>query len=310
MAGTLNETAVNVSYSAGEGVTTINVSFIYESTKVITTATHVTNEVLNVLRRVPAKPPGGKQNFNLNSCSANQTSGSKTTFTASATYDDATLPPDGEKGSPGENDPGGGGGGGPCLPPKKETSSTIKAMKDFPLKNSCDTPIMPSPQIEVTLIQRTVVEYFSGTDTGAAQKDLGEGVGNIDMAETRAQNARLGFDQRDLEGACPPDENAPAPGNNQDMRERNRPCGSLLQGGSIGAVEQGPCGPMFAVTKTFIDGDFQAAGIFQADYMKCGYGANNDLHVGTHNGVNFPIVALRGIGGVIPWPGQPGIRDN
>ena len=309
MAGTLKETSVNVSYAASERTTTINVSFIYESTAALTTAALVTSEILAIVKKVPNKPPGGKQNFNLRSCSANQTAGSKTAFTASATYDDKMLPKESSGGGGEGDDPGGGGGGGSCLPPKKETVTTIKAMKDFPLKNSCDTPIMPSPQIEVTLLQRTVVEYQLGSDTGAAQQDLGEGVGNIDMAETRAQDARLGIDQRDADH-CPPNEDAPAPGNDQDARERNRPCGSLLQGGSIGAVEQGPCGPMFAVTKTFIDGDFQAAGIFQADYMKCGYGGNNKLHVGTHNGIDFPIVALRGIGGVIPWPGQPGIRDN
>jgi len=309
MAGTLKETSVNVAYAAGENTTTINVSFIYESTAALTTAALVTSEILTIVKKVPNKPPGGKQNFNLRSCSANQTSGSKTAFTASATYDDKTLPKDGEGGGGEGDDPDGGGGRGSCHPPKKETVSTIKAIKDFPLKNNCDTPIMPSPQIEVTLIQRTVVDHFLGTDTGQAQNDLRNGIGKIDMAETRNQNGKLGIDQRDKD-QCPPDENAPAPGINQDQQFRNRPCGSLLASGSIGAVEQGPCGPFYSVTKTFIDGDFQAPGIFQADFIKCGYGGNNALHTGTHNGVNFPIVALRGIGGVIAWPGQPAINDN
>ena len=99
---------------------------------------------------------------------------------------------------------------------------------------------------------------------------------------------------------------APAPGKDEDARKKNRPCGSLLNSGSVGEIQFGPCGPYYAVTKVFIDGDFQAKGIFEADYTKCGYG--NTLHTGVHNGEVFPIVALKGIGGVIPWPGQPGIK--
>jgi hypothetical protein len=310
MPAELRPTSISGGYSADDGVTTINVSFVYESTKTIETAKDVANETLHVINRVPNKPPNGKDTLCLRSCSVNQIGGNKATFTASATYDDKT-PCEGGKGSGG----GGkasefpdGGGRGPCLPADKETTTTVRAVKDFPLKNNCGTPIMPSPQIEVAMLQRTVVSYQLGSDTGQAQKDLKDGMGKIDLQETARQNARLGIDQRDDKN-CPPNENAPAPGGDADERFDNRPCGSMLQGGNIGAIEQGPCGPMFPVTKTFVDGDFQAPGIFQADYLKCGgYGATNELHTGVHNGATFPIVALRGIGGVIPWPGQPAIK--
>ena len=310
MAGTLNATSINGGFNTSDGVTTVSVNFVYESTKDIEDAADVTTETLRILSIVPNKPPGGKDTLCLRSCSVNPIGGNKATFTASATYDDKTPC----EGQPGSGKAGkasefpGGGGRGPCLPPDKETVTTVRAMKDFPIKNGCGTPILPSPQIEVTLLQRTVVSYNLGSDTGQAQRELKEGVGKIDLAETERQDQKLGIKQRG-EKECPPDPNAPAPGHSQDERHKNRPCGSLLQSGSIGNVEQGPCGPMHAVTKTFVDGNFQAPGIFQADYMKCGgYGATNELHSGTFNGEQFPIVALRGIGGVIPWPGQPAIK--
>jgi hypothetical protein len=310
MAGTLDATSISGGFNTADSVTTMNVTFVYESTKTIDDAKAVANETLHVINLIPNKPPNGKDTLCLRSCSVNPIGGNKATFTASATYDDKTpcegKPGSGQGGKASEFPEG--GGRGPCLPPPKETVTTIRAMKDFPLNNGCGTPILPSPQIEVTMLQRTVVEYELGSDTGQAQKNLRDGVGKIDLQETERQDQRLGIKQRG-DKECPAQDNAPAPGNNADERAANRPCGSLLQSGGIGNVEQGPCGPMYAVTKTFIDGDFQAPGIFQADYLKCGgYGATNELHSGMHNGASFPIVALRGIGGVIPWPGQPGIK--
>ena len=308
MPAELKATQISGSYTVESGVTAVNVNFIYESTATITTAAHVGQETLKVINLVPKKPPGGGQNFGLRSCSVNAVDGNKNTYTVSASYDDHAKKENGkDAGKGGTGDGGGGGGRGACLPPDKETVTTVKAVKDIPMKNKCDTPILPSPQIEVTMLQRTKVEYFLGSDTGAAQRELQEGIGKIDLQETEAQNAALGKDMRDAQN-CPDDEMKPAPGMNEEERIANRPCGSLLQNGSIGEVQQGPCGPYYAVTKTFIDGDFQAAGIFEADYTKCGYGGNNQLHTGVHNGVQFPIVALKGIGGVIAWPGQPGIK--
>ena len=304
MAGTLNETAVNVSYAASENTTTINVSFIYESTAALTTAALVTNEILAIIKKVPNKPPNGKQNFNLRSCSANQTSGSKTAFTASATYDDKTLPKSGgEKGK--GDDPGGGGGRGSCLPPDTETTTTVKAMKDYPISNRCNTPILPTPQIEVTLLQRTKVSYHLGSDTSAAQNELKDGVGKIDQAETERQDRKIGG-QMQGKKECPEDAGAPPmPDANGKIDEKNRPCGSLLQAGSIGAIQQGPCGPYHAVTKNFLDGNFSAPGILQAGYAQCdSSGATAHTAVGP-DGKLIPIVAMKGIGGIIPWPGQP-----
>lgn len=310
MPAILRPTNISGGFNVETSVTTLSVDFVYESTKTIATAADVTNATLDIINMVPNKPPNGSETLCLRSCSVNPIGGAKKGFTASASYDDKT-PCEGRSGKGGKaSDFPEGGGRGPCLPSDKETTNTVRAVKDFPLKNGCGTPIMPSPQIEVAMLQRTVVSYHLGSDTGQAQNDLKDGMGKIDLQETDKQNAKLGIDQRD-EKNCPPNENAPAPGEDDDERFANRPCGSMLQGGSIGAVEQGPCGPMFPVTKTFVDGDFQAPGIYQADYLKCGdgrYGATNELHTGYHDGQAFPIVALRGIGGVIPWPGQPAIK--
>ena len=304
----LKATQISGSYTVESGVTAVNVNFIYESTATITTAAHVGEETLKIIGLVPKKPPGGGQNFGLRSCSVNAVDGNKNTYTVSASYDDHAKKENGRdagKGGTGSGGGGGGGGRGACLPPDTETVTTVKAMKDIPLKNSCDTPIMPSPQVEVSMLQRTVVEHVLGDDTSAEQLNLRDSIGKIDINETDRQDARLGIKQRDGKN-CPEDEMAPAPGADEDARKKNRPCGSLLNSGSIGPVQYGPCGPFFAVTKVFIDGDFQAKGIFEADYTKCNYG--NQLHTGVHNGKVFPIVALKGIGGVIPWPGQPGIK--
>ena len=303
----LKATQISGSYTVESGVTAVNVNFIYESTATITTAAQVGQETLKIINMVPKKPPGGGQNFGLRSCSVAAVDGNKNTYTVSASYDDHAKKENGRDAGKGGNGNGGGGGRGACLPPDKETVTSVKAIKDVPLKNKCDTPIFPSPQVEVTLLQRTKVEYRKGRDTGAAQRELQESIGKIDLQETELQNSKLGKNMRDATN-CPPDEMKPAPGMTKEERFDNRPCGSLLQNGSIGEVQQGPCGPYYAVTKTFIDGDFQAAGIFQADYTKCGYGGNNQLHTGVHNGVQFPIVALKGIGGVIAFPGQPGIK--
>jgi len=303
----LKATQIGGNYTVENGVTAVNVNFIYESTAVITTAAHVGAETLKIIGLVPKKPPGGGQNFGLRSCSVNAVDGNKNTYTVSASYDDHAKQENGRDAGKGGKGNDFGGGRGACLPPDKETTTTIRAMKDVALKNSCGTPVMPSPQIEVTLLQRTVTTFQLGTDKSQAKKDLMDGVGKIDLEETEKQNAALGIDLRD-EKHCPPDSMSPAPGADEDARFNNRPCGSLLQGGSVGDVQQGPCGPYFAITKTFIDGDFQAMGIYEADYTKCGYGGNNQLHTGVHNGQVFPIVALKGIGGVMPWPGQPGIK--
>ena len=321
MAGTLKATSVSVSFSAptgsgggggksaggaASGVTTINVSYIYESTEAITTDAVATNEILKVINLIPNKPPNGKQNFNLKSCNASQSAGEKPIISASATFDDATAP--GKGGSGQGSDPGGGGGRGACLPQDTETTSTVKAMKDYPIKNKCGTPILPTPQIEITLLQRTKVEYHLGSDTSQDQNDLRDNVGNIDQAETDLQTRRTGHDAQS-EANCPPDGGAPPmPNADGQIDEANRPCGSLLNGGSIGAIQQGPCGPYYAVTKNFIDGDFSAPGIAQVGYANCdGYGATSSAHTATGpDGKLIPIVAMKGIpGSIIPWPGQP-----
>jgi len=323
MAGTLKATSVAVSFSAPTGgggggggksaggaptgVTSIDVSYIYESTAVITTGSKVTDEILNVIDLVPGKPPNGKQNFNLKSCNASLATGSKPVITATATYDDAT-PASGKNGGGGNgSDPGGGGGRGACLPQDTETTSTVKAMKDYPINNRCGTPILPTPQIEVTLLQRTKVSYHLGSNTADAQNELRDGVGGIDQEETDLQARRTGHNAQSAEN-CPPDPGSPPmPNEDGQIDEANRPCGSLLNGGSIGAVQQGPCGPYFAVTKNFIDGNFSAPGIVQAGYAQCdGYGGGATAHTATGpDGKLIPIVAMKGIGGIIPWPGQP-----
>ena len=297
-------------FTVETGVTSLSVNYVYESTSTIDTAKKVGEETLKIINLVPEKPPGGGDNISLRTCNVSPLGDRKrNAFLVAATYDDAQKnDKSGNKGSGGKgSDPGGGGGRGPCLPPDKETTTTIRAMKDVALTNSCGTPVMPSPQVEVTMLQRTVTTFVLGTDKSQAKKDLMDGVGKIDLQETEQQNNALGIDLRD-EDHCPPDPMSPAPGEDDDERFENRPCGSLLQGGNVGEIQNGPCGPYFAVTKTFIDGDFQAMGIYDADYMKCGYGGNNQLHTGVHNGQVFPIVALRGIGGVTAWPGQPGIK--
>jgi hypothetical protein len=316
MAGTLKATSVAVSFSAsagggkaaGEntgGVTTISVSYIYESTAAIASDSDATDEILKVLNLVPNKPPNGKENFNLKSCNASQAAGNKPVITAAATFDDVT-PPRNRNGGSG-SDPGGGGGRGGCLPPDTETTSTIKAMKDYPIKNKCGTPILPTPQIEVTLLQRTKVEYHLGSDTAPDQNDLRDNVGSIDQNETDLQAQRTGHNAQSAEN-CPPDGGAPPmPNADGQIDEANRPCGSLLQGGSIGAIQQGPCGSYYAVTKNYIDGDFSAPGIFEAGYANCNnYGQATSAHTATGpDGKLIPIVAMKGIGGIIPWPGQP-----
>ena len=305
MPATLDPTTIKGSFEVESGVTTINVTYVYISEENLVNAEDVAEETLKIINIVPNKPPSGGDRIRLKNCNVQHTA-AKNTFTVSATYDDnQKTQKSGNENNGGKGNENNGGGRGPCLPPDTETVSTVKAMKDIPLKNSCGTPVMPSPQVEVAMLQRTVVQYQMGDDTSAEQLDLKNSIGKIDLAETARQDAKLGIKQRDNKN-CPPDEMAPAPGADDDARRKNRPCGSLLNSGNIGPIEFGPCGPYFAVTKVFIDGDFQAQGIFEADYTKCGYG--NTLHTGVHNGEVFPIVALKGIGGVIPWPGQPGIK--
>jgi len=310
----LKATAINAAYDEGNGFTTINVSYVYESTKTIDDASKTTNEVLAVINLVPEKPPNDRENFCLKSCNVNVSDASRNLYIAQAVYRDEGCDPLGPGSGGGSGSgPGGGGGRGPCLPPPKRTSTTVRAMKDYPINNRCGTPILPTPQIEVAMLQRTEVTYKMGNDPSEDENDLVDSMGKIDDEETQRENARRG---RDMQGEdeCPGQGNReghPAMGADDQERQDNAPCGSMLSGGSIGGVEFGPCGPYYAVTKNWIDGDFTAPGIAQVGYKKCGYdpktgGTGTTMHVGTVDGETFPIVAMESIGGaVIAWPGQP-----
>ena len=309
----LEPKTINASYDESSGTTTINVSFIYESTSAITNASETTTRVLQVIDAVPAKPPNGRRNFCLKSCSANVADNSKSLYNAQAVYSDDACDPSAGADSGGSGGNGGGGGRGPCLPPKTQTSTTIRAMKDYPITNSCGTPILPTPQIEVAMLQRTVVEYHMGKDTADAENDLVDGMGKIDEEETEREDARR---NKDLRGnvECPEVFGHPAAGENDDQRKKNRPCGSMLNGGSVGPIQSGPCGSYYAVTKNWVDGNFRSPGIAQVGYKKCYTGTGlggTTMHTGTVDGQKFPIVAMENIGGgVIAWPGQPGVKGK
>jgi len=313
---TLSAKSVSGQFNKESRETTLSVAFVYNSTEGKTGAV----ATLDALGLVPEKPPGAdglNGQFFLKTCSASPESAHRSVFNVQATYSDLTKSKDDAgKGGKG-NDGGGGGGRGPCMPPDTETTSTIRAMKDYPINNRCGEPITPSPQIEVTMLQRTVVTHKKiGFATGGerdavisdAQNDLDNNIGKIDIDETNRQNQKRGINMRDLGegGRCEKEEGAPAIGHNEIEREKNAPCGSLLTGGSIGAPQKGPCGEYVAITKTFIDGNFRAPGIVQVGFKNCmGQSSGSDMHVGTLDGQRFPMVALGKIGGVIAWPGQP-----
>ena len=313
---TLSAKSVSGQFNKESRETTLSVSFIYNSTEGKTGA----EGTLDALALVPEKPPGAdgpNGQFFLKTCSASPESAHRSVFNVQATYSDlAKSKDDTGKGGKG-NDGGGGGGGGNCMPPDTETTSTIRAMKDYPINNHCGEPILPSPQIEVTMLQRTVVTHklltasdeLLGESVAQAQNDLDNNIGKIDIDETNRQNQKRGINMRDLGegGRCAKEEGAPALGRNEIEREKNAPCGSLLTGGSIGAPQKGPCGSYIAITKTFIDGNFRAPGIVQVGFKNCkGQSSGSDMHVGTLDGQRFPMVALGNIGGgLIAWPGQP-----
>ena len=314
---TLNAKSVSGQFNKESRETTLSVAFVYNSTEGKTGAV----ATLDALGLVPEKPPGAdgpNGQFFLKTCSASPESAHRSVFNVQATYSDLTKSKE-QSGKGGKgNDGGGGGGGGKCMPPDTETTSTIRAMKAYPIRNQCKEPILPSPQIEVTMLQRTVVTYelMTATDEliteqtiAQAQNDLDNNIGRIDIDETNRMNQRRGIDMRDQNpgGRCAKEEGAPALGHNEVEREKNAPCGSLLTGGSIGAPQKGPCGNYVAVTRTFIDGNFRAPGIVQTGFKKCkGQSSGADMHVGTLDGQRFPMVALGNIGGgLIAWPGQP-----
>ena len=318
---TLSAKSVSGQFNKESRETTLSVAFVYNSTEGKTGAA----ATLNALGLVPEKPPGAdgpNSQFFLKTCSASPESAHRSVFNVQATYSDHAKDGKSEQSGKGGkgNDKGGGGGGGgrgKCLPPDTETTSTIRAMKDYPINNHCGEPIVPSPQIEVTMLQRTVVTHKSldmmtqgekDAVIAGAQNDLANNVGKIDVDETNRQNGKRGIDMRKQAegGMCEKEEGAPALGHNEIEREKNAPCGSLLTGGSISAPQKGPCGNYIAITKTFIDGNFRAPGIVQVGFKNCkGQSSGSDMHVGTLDGQRFPMVALGKIGGVIAWPGQP-----
>ena len=307
----LKATTINAAYDEGTGFTSINVSFVYESTATIDTAAKTTNEILAIINVVPEKPPNERENFCLKSCNASVSDATRSLYLVQAVYRDECCETGGGSGGGSGGDPGGGGGRGPCLPPPKRTSTTVRAMKDHPINNKCGTPILPTPQIEVAMLQRTEVTYKMGNDPSGDENDLVDSMGKIDDEETQKQNARRG---RAKQGKAESPgqgnrEGHPAEGKNDAERQANAACGSMLSGGSIGGVESGPCGPYYAITKNWIDGDFTAPGIVNTGYKKCGYtpsGGGTNMHVGTVDGEKFPIVAMEKIDDqIIPWPGQP-----
>ena len=259
---TLNAKSVSGQFNKESNETTLSVSFVYNSTEGKTGAV----ATLDALGLVPEKPPGAdgpNGQFNLKTCSASPESAHRSVFNVQATYSDLVknAKDDADGGGKG-NDGGGGGGRGGCKPPGTETTSTVRAMKDYPINNHCGEPILPSPQIEVTMIQRTVTTYEMETQETIAktQNDLANNMGKIDVDETNLQNIKRGIDLRNVgpNGLCKKEKGAPAIGDNEQEREKNAPCGSMLTGGGIGAPQKGPCGNYVAITKTFVDGNFRA----------------------------------------------------
>jgi hypothetical protein len=343
---TLDAQSISTTFDSESNKTSIQVVYIYKGTQTGAAAG------LSAIKAVPATPPGLKgEKFQLNQISADQNDEVRSLFTVTAVYDNATFsleekiqqaegntaggasswaPPNSDLGG-GETEPfdevdaedfdglGDVGVPVPCTPPPTESTTTIRAMKDYPIKNACGTPILPSPQIEVHMIQRTVTEYRQSSDPNSAtspevaqaQNELNSGAGKIDPDETQRQNDRRGIDLTDTSdgGRCAEEEGAPAPGGDEFERSLNAPCGSLMTGGTVGAMQKGPCGAFFAVTKTFIDGNFRAPGIANVGYKKCNQSSGSDMHVGTLDGQRYPIVALESIPGeVIAWPGQPKVK--
>ena len=191
----LDASTVASSFDAKSGVTTVNVTFLYQSTGLGVDCS------IRALNAVPNKPPGMSTDtaLGLKTKNATQSAENRTVFNVTATYSNDLTETE-KKNNEGGGDGGGGGDGKPpknCNKPPKETTSFVTVVKDAPVKNGCGDPILPSPQIEVMYTKRTVTLDLPAEDIGQVKKDLVKDIGKIDPEETQRVNDELGIDMLD-----------------------------------------------------------------------------------------------------------------